>query len=78
MITIEELIDLFNKYKSPDYMLTLFPESRFFILVDAKSEVLLESGETETIEVVKEFNVDVCYIFKLPVEKEIQVFLSEL
>lgn len=78
MITIEELTDLFNKYKSPDYLLTLFPLTKFIILVDLKSDVLLESGKTETVEVAKEFNVDICFMFKLPIEKEVQMFLSEL
>lgn len=78
MITIKELTDLFNKYKSPDYLLTLTPLSKIIILVDLKSEVLLESGKTETIEVAKEFNVDICFIFKLSIEKEVQTFLSEV
>lgn len=78
MITIKELTDLFNKYKSPDYLLTLFPLTRFIILVDLKSDVLLESGKTETIEVAKEFNIDISFIFKLPIEKEVQLFLSEI
>ena len=78
MITIKELIDLFNKYKSPDYTLTLYPHSRLFILVVLQAEVTLESGKTETVEVAKEFNVDICFIFKLPIEKEVQMFLSEI
>lgn len=69
---------MFNKHKSPDYLITLFPLTKFIILVDLKSEVLLESGRTETIEVAKEFNVDICSILKLPVEKEVQMFLSEI
>ena len=78
MTTIKELTDLFNKYKSPDYLLTLFPLSVIIILVDLKADVLLESGKTETIEVAKEFNVDICFMFKLPLEKEVQMFLSDL
>lgn len=78
MITIKELTDLFKKYKSPDYLLTLRPLTKFIILVDLKSNVLLDSGKSETIEVAKAFNVDISFIFKLPIEKEVQMFLSEV
>lgn len=78
MITIKELTDLFNKYKSPDYLITLRPLAKFIILVDLKSDVLLESGKTETIEVAREFNVDISFILQFPIEKEVQMFLSEV
>lgn len=77
-ITLEELIKLFSKNKSPDYFLTLYPLTKFSILVDLRSEVALESGKTETIEVTKEFDVGMCYVSKLPIERGVQIFLSDI
>lgn len=76
-VTLEELIQLFNKNKSPDYFLTLYPLTKFHILVDLRSKVTLESGKTETIEVTKEFDVSMCHVSKLPIERGVQIFLSD-
>jgi hypothetical protein len=41
-------------------------------------DIILIDPNSYVLDAIKEFNVDISFMFKLPVEKEVQMFLSEV
>lgn len=77
-VTLEELIQLFNKHKKPNYTIMLNPLTKFEIMVSLVEEIILNSGRKETLTVNKVFCVDLYMVMKMPVEQGVKQFLPEL
>lgn len=77
-ITLEELIQLFNKYKKSNYTVMFNPLTKFEIVVSLIEEIELNSGKTKSLTVNKVFCVDVYRVMKMPIEQGVELFLSEM